>query len=56
MKTRRTGMKTIMTAVRMLAVTLFFVGPLAGFAAAQDDSIHGPSGAGLVLYISLLRG
>ena len=52
----RHGLPMLATTARALVVAVLFVGPLAGFAVAQDDSARGPNGAGLVLYISLLRG
>lgn len=55
MKTR-TARHIFSSTARALAVVAFFVGPLAGYAMAKDNGVHGPSGAGLVLYVSLLRG
>lgn len=52
----RNALSMFALTARALVVATLFVGPLAGFAAAQDGAARGPSGAGLVLYISLLRG
>lgn len=56
MTTNRNSIRTIRTALRAATLALFMIGPLAGFAAAQDDGFHrSNSGAGFVLYVSLLR-
>lgn len=52
----RSNLQTIRIAARAGMLALFLIGPLAGFAAAQDSGLrHGASGAGFVLYVSLLR-
>ncbi|WP_158284746.1 hypothetical protein [Oricola cellulosilytica] len=45
----------IRVAARASAIAVLLIGPLVGFAAAQDDGIRKPSGAGFVLYVSLMR-
>lgn len=45
----------IRVAARASAIALLLIGPLAGFAAAQDDGARKASGAGFVLYVSLMR-
>ena len=53
-RTRR--YQTLRTATRAGLLALAMIGPLAGFAAAQDDgAARGNSGAGFVLYVSLMR-
>lgn len=49
-------MHTIRIATRAGLLAIAMIGPLAGFAAAQDDgNARGNSGAGFVLYMSLMR-
>lgn len=55
MKTNRRRIQTVRTLARTALLALFMIGPLAGFAAAQDDGAHKLSGAGFVLYVSLMR-
>ena len=55
MKTNSTWLNSVRTAARMAAFAAFLVGPLAGFAAAQDDGINKMGGAGFVLYVSIMR-
>jgi len=42
-------------ALRAATLAVFMIGPLAGFAAAQDAGKRDLTGAGFVLYVSLLR-
>ena len=55
MSTHNTWFGSLRTAARMTALAAFLVGPLAGFAAAQDDGINKMGGAGFVLYVSIMR-
>ncbi|WP_370322836.1 hypothetical protein [Oricola sp.] len=56
MKTTTRRFQTIRIAIRASVLALAMIGPLAGFAAAQDDGARrGNSGAGFVLYVSLMR-
>ena len=55
MKTNRRRIQTARTLARTALLALFMIGPLAGFAAAQDDGARKLSGAGFVLYVSLMR-
>ena len=56
MKTNTRRFQTIRIAARACILALAMIGPLAGFAAAQDDGAHrGNTGAGFVLYVSLMR-
>ncbi|QKV16957.1 hypothetical protein [Oricola thermophila] len=48
--------QSLRTALRAAILAIFMLGPLAGFAAAQDDNARKLSGAGFVIYMSLLRG
>ena len=55
--TPKTGfLKNLRIAARAGILAAAMIGPLAGFAAAQDDGLHrGNNGAGFVLYVSLMR-
>jgi len=56
MKTTTRSFQSIRIAIRAGVLALAMIGPLAGFAAAQDDGARrGNSGAGFVLYVSLMR-
>ena len=56
MTTTTRRFQTIRTAARAGILALAMIGPLAGFAAAQDDGARrGNTGAGFVLYVSLMR-
>lgn len=56
MTTRHNRYQALRTAARAGFLALALIGPLAGFAAAQDDGFHrGNTGAGFVLYVSLMR-
>ena len=56
MKTHGERYQAIRTAMRAGAFAVILIGPMAGFAAAQDDGARKMSGAGFVLYVSLMRG
>jgi len=47
--------QSLRIALRAALLAVFMIGPLAGFAAAQDDGARKLSGAGFVLYVSLMR-
>lgn len=48
--------RTLRAAARAGLLATAMIGPLAGFALAQEDGAHrGASGAGFVLYVSLMR-
>jgi hypothetical protein len=47
--------QSLRIAFRAAVLAIFMIGPLAGFAAAQDANKRDLSGAGFVLYVSLLR-
>ncbi|GAB4362455.1 MAG: hypothetical protein Kow0026_26250 [Oricola sp.] len=51
----RNHRQSLRTAARAGLLAVFLIGPLAGFAAAQDAGKRELSGAGFVLYVSLLR-
>lgn len=51
----RNRRQSLRTALRAAILAIFMIGPLAGFAAAQDANKRDLSGAGFVLYVSLLR-
>lgn len=51
----RNHRQSIRFAIRAATLAVFMIGPLAGFAAAQDASKRDLTGAGFVLYVSLLR-
>ncbi|WP_193175836.1 hypothetical protein [Oricola nitratireducens] len=55
MKTGRHTYQSLRILVRAAALAIFMIGPLAGFAAAQDNTARKLSGAGFVLYVSILR-
>lgn len=56
MKTNTRRFQTIRIAARAGFLAFAMIGPLAGFAAAQDDGAHrANTGAGFVLYVSLMR-
>lgn len=55
MKTRRHTYQSLRILVRAATLAVFLIGPLAGFAAAQDNNARKLSGAGFVLYVSILR-
>ncbi len=55
MNTIRRHRQSIRIATRAAMLAVFMIGPLAGFAAAQDDSARKLTGAGFVLYVSLMR-
>ena len=56
MKTRNRTIQSIRTMATAAGLALFLIGPLAGFAAAQDHGARKMTGAGFVLYVSLMRG
>jgi predicted NUDIX family NTP pyrophosphohydrolase len=56
MKTHTKGFQTFLAAMRAAVIAVLLIGPLAGFAAAQDDGARKMGGAGFVLYVSLMRG
>lgn len=57
MKKTTRRFQSIRIAARAGFLALAMIGPLAGFAAAQDDGARrGNTGAGFVLYVSLMRG
>ena len=55
MKIRRHTYQSLRIFVRAAVLATFLIGPLAGFAAAQDNTARKLSGAGFVLYVSILR-
>ena len=55
MKTGRHTYQSLRILVRAATLAIFMIGPLAGFAAAQDNTARKLSGAGFVLYVSILR-
>ncbi|MBO6637974.1 MAG: hypothetical protein JJ920_12480 [Roseitalea sp.] len=54
--TKRRRFHTVRTLTRATLLATLFVGPLAGFAAAQaDEGARKGNGVGFVLYVSLMR-
>ena len=55
LQARRT-MHTVRAMARAMLLATLFIGPLAGFAAAQaDEGARKGNGVGFVLYVSLMR-
>lgn len=43
------------TALRIALLTITFIGPVGAFAVANANTAGGPTGAGLVIFVSLQR-